>query len=262
MSGEQEVNFCSFFDACTKPKASKVPMWFHATRPLPSFVGCQIRASTSCLMQNEGGSLGVIALVNSHWWVERLVWNNSENILFIKSSICDEEISGRSRKDPHSLHGGIFCRPGGEGEKYFWYLVLFIYFYYIKYSALQRFWALIKLIISHVRLFMIISHVKIIAFQLSLFCKNYRFSKTVLYIINRKMLGNTRFISRVEHDMSLVRCAHSWDIMFNTRNKSGISAHPCIILYINFIINRTIEGTDNRTEESQIKSYLHITLTL
>ena len=36
---------------------------------------------------------------------------------------------------------------------------------------------------------MIISHVKIIAFQLSLFCKNYRFSKTVLYIINRKIHG-------------------------------------------------------------------------
>jgi hypothetical protein len=33
------------------------------------------------------------------------------------------------------------------------------------------------------------------------------------------MLGNTRFISRVEH------------IMFNTRNKSGISAHPCTILH-------------------------------
>jgi hypothetical protein len=46
------------------------------------------------------------------------------------------------------------------------------------------------------------------------------------------VLGDTRFISRVEHDISLVRCAHSWDIMFNTRNKSGISAHPCIILYI------------------------------
>jgi hypothetical protein len=42
----------------------------------------------------------------------------------------------------------------------------------------------------------------------------------------------TRFISRVEHDISLIRCAHSWDIMFNTRNKSGISAHQCIILYI------------------------------
>ena len=34
---------------------------------------------------------------------------------------------------------------------------------------------------------MIISHVKTIAFQLSLFCKNYRFSKTVLYITNRRI---------------------------------------------------------------------------
>jgi hypothetical protein len=42
-------------------------------------------------------------------------------------------------------------------------------------------------IISHVRLFMIISHVKIITFLLSFICKNYRFSKTVLYIINRKI---------------------------------------------------------------------------
>jgi hypothetical protein len=31
---------------------------------------------------------------------------------------------------------------------------------------------------------------------------------------------------------TLVRCAHSWDTMFNTRNISGISAHPCIILYL------------------------------
>ena len=45
------------------------------------------------------------------------------------------------------------------------------------------------MIISHVRSFMIISHVKIIAFQLLLFCKNYCFSKTVLYIINRKIHG-------------------------------------------------------------------------
>ena len=34
-----------------------------------------------------------------------------------------------------------------------------------------------------------LKHVKIIAFQLSLFCKNYRFSKTVLYIIYRKIHG-------------------------------------------------------------------------
>jgi hypothetical protein len=65
-------------------------------------------------------------------------------------------------------------------------------------------------------------------YKLSLFkdCPLYNKQK------NTWVLGNTRFISRVEHDISLVRCAHSWDIMFNTRNKSGISAHPCIILYI------------------------------
>jgi hypothetical protein len=57
----------------------------------------------------------------------------------------------------------------------------------LVYYTLLR--ALIKVIISHVRLFMIMSHVKIIAFDLSLFCRNYRFSKTVLYIINRKIHG-------------------------------------------------------------------------
>jgi hypothetical protein len=36
---------------------------------------------------------------------------------------------------------------------------------------------------------MIISNVKSIAFQFSHFCKNYRFSKTVLYIIDRKIHG-------------------------------------------------------------------------
>jgi hypothetical protein len=59
---------------------------------------------------------------------------------------------------------------------------------------------------------------------------------------NTWVLGNTRFISRVEHDISLVRCAHSWDIMFNTRNKSGISAHPCIILYLSQTIFTTQTG--------------------
>ena len=38
-------------------------------------------------------------------------------------------------------------------------------------------------------------------------------------------------ISRVEQDISLVRFAHSWDILVNTQNKFHISAHPCIILY-------------------------------
>jgi hypothetical protein len=82
---------------------------------------------------------------------------------------------------------------------------------------------------------MIISHVKIIAFQLSLFCKKLSLFKDCPLCTKQKniwMLGNTRFISRVEHDISLVRWSHSWDIMFNIRNKSGISAHPCIILYL------------------------------
>ena len=39
------------------------------------------------------------------------------------------------------------------------------------------------------------------------------FKKTVLYVINRTIntciLGNARFISRLEHDISLVRCPHS-----------------------------------------------------
>ena len=48
---------------------------------------------------------------------------------------------------------------------------------------------------------------------------------------NTWVLGNTRFISRVEHD-----------IMFNTRIKSGISALPCIILYIFLCIN-ALSGT-------------------
>ena len=39
-------------------------------------------------------------------------------------------------------------------------------------------------------------------------------------------------ISRVEQDISLVRFAHSWDILGNTRSKFHISAHPCIILYL------------------------------
>ena len=45
--------------------------------------------------------------------------------------------------------------------------------------------------------------------------------------------GNTRFISSVEHDISRVRnIMFNRDIMFNTRNKPGISKHPCIFLFI------------------------------
>ena len=39
-------------------------------------------------------------------------------------------------------------------------------------------------------------------------------------------------ISHIEQDISLVRFAHLWDILVNTRNKFHISAHPCIILYL------------------------------
>ena len=55
--------------------------------------------------------------------------------------------------------------------------------------------------------------------------------KTVADVIKRKIyryLENTRFISRVEHDIS-------HDIIINTRNKSDISTHPRIILYLFFI---------------------------
>jgi hypothetical protein len=39
---------------------------------------------------------------------------------------------------------------------------------------------------------------------------------------NTWVLGNTRFISSV---ISRVSAANKWDIMFNTRNESGISKH-------------------------------------
>ena len=42
-------------------------------------------------------------------------------------------------------------------------------------------------------------------------------------------------ISRVEQDISLGRFAHTREISWsgNSRNKFHISAHPCIILYLN-----------------------------
>ena len=53
---------------------------------------------------------------------------------------------------------------------------------------------------------MIISHMKVTAFQTITnrsFWTFYIGGKPVVYIINRKIvLGNTRFISRVEHDIS------------------------------------------------------------
>ena len=88
--------------------------------------------------------------------------------------------------------------------------------------------ALIKVIISHVRLFMIISHVKIIAFQLLLFCKNYRFSKTVLYIINRKIHGCLEI-----PDLFLVLNMISHSFAALTREIS------CSTLEINLVFPRT-----------------------
>ena len=76
---------------------------------------------------------------------------------------------------------------------------------------------------------MIISHVKIIAFQTITnhsFWTFYIGEIPVVYIINRKMHGCLEI-----PDLFLVLNI-SHDIMFNTRNQSGISAHPCIILYI------------------------------
>ena len=59
---------------------------------------------------------------------------------------------------------------------------------------------------------------------------------------NTCVLGNTRFISRVKHDISLFGCSHSWDITLNTttRSKSGISAqisHVKIIAFQTIIIH-------------------------
>ena len=79
------------------------------------------------------------------------------------------------------------------------------------------------------RLFMIISHVKIIAFQLSLFCKNYRFSKTVLYIINRKIHGCLEI-----PDLFLVLNMISHSFAALTREIS------CSTLEINLVFPRTM----------------------
>jgi hypothetical protein len=75
---------------------------------------------------------------------------------------------------------------------------------------------------------MIISHVKIIAFQLSLFCKKYRFSKTVLYIINRIIHGCLEI-----PDLFIVLNMKSHSFAALTREIS------CSTLEINLVIPRT-----------------------
>ena len=85
---------------------------------------------------------------------------------------------------------------------------------------------------------MIISHVKIIAFQTitsQSFWTLYIGGKPVVYIINRKIHGCLEI-----PDLFPVLNIIFLDIMFNTRNKSGISAHPCIILYLKIEKSRRI----------------------
>ena len=45
------------------------------------------------------------------------------------------------------------------------------------------------------------------------------------------VIGNMKFISRVDQDIPLVRFAHSWDILVNIWNEFHISAHPCILYF-------------------------------
>ena len=118
-----------------------------------------------------------------------------------------------------------------------------------------------------VRLFIITSYVKIIAFQTIIIHCLWVFYITrkdcSLYNKqNNTVLGNTRFISRVKHDISLVCCAHSWDITFNTRNKSGISKHPCIILYIIRRVRALLLNSNNSTFGQYLHSPRHSQLLL
>ena len=48
------------------------------------------------------------------------------------------------------------------------------------------------------------------------------------------MLGNMKFF--LDKDILLLRFAHSWDILANTRNKFHISTHPCIILVVVVVV--------------------------
>ena len=75
----------------------------------------------------------------------------------------------------------------------------------------------------------IISHVKIIAFQTITnhsFWTFYIGGKPVVYIINRKIHGCLE-IPDLVLVLNMIFLTRS-----RTRNKSGISAHPCIILYL------------------------------
>ena len=99
-----------------------------------------------------------------------------------------------------------------------------------------------KLIISHVRLFMIISHVKIIAFQTIIIhclwifyiarkdCSSYNKQNNTCLLRNT-IIPDLFLVLNMIYVM-ISRYVMKHDITFNTRNISGISAHPCIILYM------------------------------
>ena len=93
-----------------------------------------------------------------------------------------------------------------------------------------------------------ISHVKIVAFQTITshsFWTFYIGRKPVVYIIDRKIHGCLEI-----PDLFLVL-----NMIFLTRsrtqNKSGISAHPCIILYLFTFLLVQYGGMDNKTIGNQ-----------
>ncbi len=84
--------------------------------------------------------------------------------------------------------------------------------YRLKSGVLLIFPPLIKVIISRVRLYMMITHVILSLIKLCglmLFLQSYR---AIFYIINRIIhgcsIGNMKFIYRVSNDISLVPFAH------------------------------------------------------
>jgi hypothetical protein len=88
---------------------------------------------------------------------------------------------------------------------------------------------------------MIISHVKIIAFQLSLFCKNCRFSKTVLYMINRKIHGCLEI-----PDLFLVlnMISHSFAALTREISCSSAPMYIYIILYLIIALWKTVASVE------------------
>ena len=69
----------------------------------------------------------------------------------------------------------------------------------------------------------------------------FLFSKGLLCLYykqnNRRLLVDMEFSSRVQLDISLVRCAHSLAIELNTRREIPYLRAPCIILYFTIFIS-------------------------